>query len=114
MADLVVEAAALAAAVRVVDLAVAAAPVAARVGAAVQAAQGVNCEIRTSEAFHDGTPPVVWLGEPMRYRGIGRTLGILIVAAGLAGCSSVEQKKADLKTKGIEIEGGKAMKVFRF
>ena len=49
----------------------------------------------------------------MQFRIIG-WIGVCLLAIGMAGCSSIEEKKADLNTKGIEIEGGKAMKIFRF
>ena len=50
----------------------------------------------------------------MRYLTVARTFGILLLATGLAGCAGIEKKKDDLKAKGIEFEGAKAMKVYRF
>ena len=49
----------------------------------------------------------------MRFRIIG-WISVCLLAAGMAGCASIEQKKEALKAKGIEFEGMKAVKVYRF
>ena len=50
----------------------------------------------------------------MQHRGIKRTIGICLLATCVAGCAGLEQKKDDLKTKGVEFHGGKVIKIFRF
>ena len=50
----------------------------------------------------------------MRVFGIAWTIGIALLAAAAAGCAGLEQRKSELKAKGIEVEGGKVVKVYRF
>ena len=50
----------------------------------------------------------------MRHRGIRRTIGICLFLTCVAGCAGLEQKKDDLKTKGVEFHDAKVMKIFRF
>lgn len=50
----------------------------------------------------------------MRYRGVVWAISICLLATCASGCESLERKKDDLKTKGVEFKGGKVVKVYKF
>lgn len=50
----------------------------------------------------------------MRYRGMARAIGICLLAICASGCESLEQKKDNLKAKGIEFHGAKVVRVYKF